>query len=65
MEKEQIRRMIGKKVYLQTYSNRNYSATIDAVDQEGSPVIFVYLTDKFGKLVIINSEEIKLIQEEQ
>ena len=64
MDTEQIRRMIGKKVYISTTTNRNYTGVIDAVDREGSPVVFVYITDKFGKMVIINSTEIKLMQEE-
>lgn len=64
MDGEQIKRMIGKTVYVELTSGRKYNGVIDNVDRDGSPVIFVYMTDKFNELVIFPASEIKFLEVE-
>ena len=54
----------GKKVYIQTKSNRHYSGTIITVDISTKPFIWVTIIDKFDKHITFAHSEIELIQEE-
>lgn len=63
MNDEIIRGLIGKKVFIKTTSGRNYTGILNAIDRVESPTIFIYLTDKFDKLVVIHSSEIEVIEE--
>jgi hypothetical protein len=65
MDGENLRRIIGKRVYLELTSGRKYTGIVEAVDREGSPVIFVYMKDKFDELVIFPSSEIKFLEVEE
>ena len=65
MDGENLRRIIGKKVYVELTSGRKYTGIIETVDREGSPVIFVYMKDKFDELVIFPSSEIKFLEVEE
>ena len=62
---EGIKKMEGKKVFIETKSSRRYSVKLLSIDDPNSPVQFINLEDKFGKPVCISVEEIKLIQEEE
>ena len=65
MDGEMIKKLVGKKVYVELNSNRRYTGIIESVDDLASPIVFVYLTDKFGEMVIFSSKETRLIQEER
>ena len=56
--------MEGKKVYVILKSNRQYSGIVNEVHDSGNGLIFVDLTDKFGKAVVFSLAEIELIEEE-
>jgi len=57
-----IKEMEGRKIYLETSSNRKYSGIIANVDLDLS---FIKLIDKFGETIWINFSEIKVLQEEK
>jgi len=65
MDGENLGRIIGKRVYLELTSGRKYTGVVEAVDRERSPVIFVYMKDKFDELVIFPSSEIKFLEVEE
>ena len=56
---------IGKKVFIETKSNRRYSGKLLTIDDPKNLVQFLNLEDKYGKPVCISIEEIKLIHEEE
>jgi len=60
-----IKKMEGKKVYVELKNSRRYSGTLLSVDDEKSPVQFVNIIDKFDKPVCFAIGEIKLIQVEE
>jgi len=60
-----IKKMEGKKVFIETKSSRKYSGKLLSVDDSKNLVQFINLEDKFGKPVCISIDEIKLIQEER
>ena len=56
----------GKKVFIETRSNRQYSGKIIKVDVSKDPeLIWITLLDKFGKTITFAYSEINLIQEEK
>jgi small nuclear ribonucleoprotein (snRNP)-like protein len=65
MDAKIIKELIGKKVFIKTTSGRNYSATINNVDNEVNLVNFVYITDKYNNLVILNAKEIEVLEVQQ
>lgn len=44
-------------------NNFEYNGEVKKIDNAGNGLIFIHLIDKFDKLVIFASGEIKLIQE--
>ncbi len=55
----------GKKVFIETRSNRRYSGKIINVEvQENPTLIWITLIDKFNKKITFVHSEIVLIQEE-
>lgn len=53
----------GKKVYIKTRGNRVYSGIVkDVITQDFSYTF--YLIDKFGKAVMLNSDELLEVKEE-
>ena len=60
MERKMIERLVGRKAYFELISNRKYTGSVESCDDNS-----VYLIDKFGKLVMITYDEIKLVQEEK
>jgi len=62
---KEIRKIIGKKIYVELTSGRKYTGLVKDIDREGSPVIFIYLTDKFGEDVIFPTSEIKFLEVEK
>ena len=61
---EGIKNMVGKRVYVILKNNRQYSGTVNEVHDSGNGLIFVDITDKFGKVVVFYLAEIELIEEE-
>jgi len=55
----------GKKVFIILNNNNQYNGEITLIENSGNGLIFIHLTDKFGKNVIFTSGEIKLIQEKE
>jgi len=55
----------GKKVFIRTKSNRQYSGkVIDVDDTSAKPLIWIVIIDKFGKRVQFVQSEIIEIKEE-
>lgn len=54
---------IKKRVYIETQNNRVYSGTVINVDISKT-FTYLMIKDKFGKIVFISVNEIKIIQEE-
>jgi len=65
MEDENIRQIIGKKVYIELNSGRKYTGIIKDVDRKESNTIFIYMNDKFDELVIFPISEIKFLEVEK
>lgn len=53
----------GKNVWIVLNSNFEYNGTIKKIDDAGNGAVFVHLIDKFGKLILFGSGEIKMLQE--
>jgi small nuclear ribonucleoprotein (snRNP)-like protein len=70
-EKEKRKRMewidwFGRHVFVQLKSGGCYTGTIIDVDENSKPLIFITILDKFNKQVtFVNSEIIKIVQEEE
>ena len=56
---------VGKKVYIETRSNRQYTCEIVSIDDKGNGLIFINTIDKFGSKITFATGEISLIQEEK
>ena len=54
----------GKKVYVETNSNRKYQGIVKEVSDADAVNRFIYLKDKYNEIIIISISDIKLIQEE-
>lgn len=55
----------GKKVFIETRSNRQYSGKVIKVEASKNPIsIWITIIDKFGKNITFVHSEISLIQEE-
>ena len=59
------KRYVGKKVYVILKSGRNYSGTIEEVEDAGNGIVWLSLIDFKNHLVTIGTGEIKMIQEEE
>jgi len=55
---EGVKQMEGKKVFVILKNNRQYSGVINDVHDSGGGLIFVNLTDKFGKLIIFSLSDL-------
>ena len=58
------KRWEGKKVFLVLKNNRKYQGVVEEVHDSGDGLIFLSITDKFGKWVTFTISEIDVIQEE-
>ena len=65
MELQDLKVFEGKKVWVILNNNFEYNGIVNKVDDAKNGLIFLYLTDKFGKSIIFASGEIKQIQEKQ
>ena len=63
MELIDLKRLEGKRVWVILNNNYEYNGDVSKIDEAGNGLIFIHLIDKFGKLVMFASGEIKLIQE--
>jgi hypothetical protein len=54
----------GKKVFLRTKKNFQYSGIVFEVTDTGDGLVFILLKDKFDKIVGFTSGEIQEIREE-
>ena len=50
--------LIGKKVFLKTKTDLEYTGVITEIADTGDGYIWVHLIDKFGKLVVFLQDEI-------
>ena len=57
---DRIKKLIGKKVFLQISGDRYYNGVINEVSDQ-----LIEMTDKFGETVFIAISEIKFIQEKE
>ena len=57
--------LIGKKVFVILKNNRQYTGVVNEVHDSGNGLIFIDMTDKFGKVVVFSLAEIELIEEER
>lgn len=55
----------GKKVFIQTRNQRNYSGIVVKVDDNSQVLRWIIIIDKKGKRVSLTEGEILLIQEEE
>lgn len=56
----------GKYVFIQLRSGGYYTGTIIDIDETSKPLVFITLLDKYNKKVtFVNSEIIKIVQEEE
>lgn len=56
---------LKKKVYVVLISDRKYAGQVVNIDSINSPMIYMSLVDKDGKLITFPTSQIKLIQEEE
>lgn len=59
----------GKYVFLKIYPNTIYNGKINEVtfmgyNKDGKPIYLISMTDKFGKFIVFNSNEIKFIEQQ-
>ena len=57
---DRLKKLIGKKVFLQITGDRIYNGIINEVSNE-----MIQLTDKYDELIFIAISEIKFIQEKK
>lgn len=65
MELKDLKRLEGKKVWVILNNNFEYNGLISKIDNASNGLVFIHLIDKFGKLVMFSSGEIKSLQEKQ
>jgi small nuclear ribonucleoprotein (snRNP)-like protein len=58
---DEIKRFVGKKIFVILNSNRKYSGVIKSVSEDG----FVFLLDKFDQEIMFKVSDINLIEEER
>ena len=63
MDLNDLKGLEGKSVWIVLKNNREYNGIIKKIDDDGNGLIFISLIDKFGKLVVFTSGEIKMLQE--
>jgi hypothetical protein len=65
MELKDLKELEGKNVWVILHNNFEYNGIIKKIDDSGNGLIFIHLIDKFGKLIIFGSGEIKMLQEKE
>ena len=65
MDLTDLKQLEGKNVWTVLKNNFEYNGLVEKVHDAGNGLIFIHLTDKFGKLVMFTSDEIKLLQEKK
>jgi small nuclear ribonucleoprotein (snRNP)-like protein len=55
---DRLKKLIGKKVFLQISGNRMYNGIIQEISED-----MIQMTDKYNELIFIAISEIKFIQE--
>ena len=58
---DEIKRFVGKKIFVILNSNRKYSGVIKSVSDDG----FVFFLDKFNQEIMFKVSDIDLIEEER
>jgi primosomal protein N' len=62
---DEIKKLVGKKVFLKLKGNRNYTGIVISVNDSKMPLTWISIIDKFGKRVIFCDSEIEVIEEVQ
>ena len=65
MELKDLIGLEGKNVWVILNNNFEYNGIIKKIDNAGNGIIFIHLIDKFGKLIMFASGEIKSLQEKK
>ena len=55
--------LLNKNVFLKTKNNFEYTGVICEIADTGDGMVWVHLTDKFGKLVVFLQDEIVVLVE--
>lgn len=57
-------KFLHKKVFVQLNNGKQYSGTVDAIDDSDKPIIHIALIDKFGQDIVFLTSEILHMEEE-
>jgi hypothetical protein len=63
MELNDLKGLEGKQIWVVLNNNFEYNGIVKKIDDAGNGLIFIHLIDKFGKLIMFASGEIKSLQE--
>ena len=56
---------IGRNIFVRLKTGKVYSGVVEKVDDDSKPLIFIYITDKYGNKVMFVHSEIIEIKEEK
>jgi len=65
MELNDLKGLEGKQIWVILNNGYEYNGNVKKIDDAGNGLIFIHLIDKFGKLIMFASGEIKSLQEKQ
>ena len=56
--------LINEQVFIKTKSGRQYSGQVKEVHDSGNGVVFISITDKYGKWCTFTASELEVVEKE-